>query len=325
MQKGHKLMILNLETDRNTILYLYFSGSKQGNEDYGETTVPRWLYIYTSGSGRFGNLLFQYVSSIGIANHNNRIPVFGSRMVSIKEIFPNLEINTTNRWTYWWKKVNEKSAYDFENVFFNLPMENVVLDGFLCSFKYFEEIWSHLSDALLTFNESLTSRVQYFIKNVTKQYMERTGAVAPKSVCVHVRIGDKATQETQLVGYNTATAQDILAAMMYMESTHKHVVFIVASDTKQWCENHLRKDNVYISNMSSYQEDFVLMSSCDHMIMTVGTFGWWAAWLTSRRGGTSMYYNHPFVTGSYLDKMFDSQDHFPADWIPYNRTAVKSN
>ena len=300
-------------------------GSNQGTKDYEETTAPRWLYIYISGNGRFGNLLFQYVSSVGIANHNNRIPLFGSRMMPVKEAFPNLEINITNRSPQRWKNVNEKSAYDFENVFFNLPMENTVLNGFLCSFKYFEKIWSHLSVALLTFNESLTSRAQYLIKNVTKQYMERTGGIAPKSVCVHVRIGDKGIQKTKRAGYKTAKAQDILTAMKYMESTHKHVVFIVASDTKQWCKKHLRRHNVYISNMASYQEDFVLMSSCDHMIMTVGTFGWWASWLTSQRGGTSMYYNHPFVTGSYLDKMFDSKDHFPADWIPYNRTAVKSN
>ena len=299
-------------------------GSNQGTADYEETKNLSWLYIYTSGKGRFGNLLFQYVSSIGIANHNNRIPLFDSRMMPVKEVFPNLEINIRKRPTRRWKKVKEKSAFDFENVFFNLPTENIVIDGFLCSFKYFERFWSHLSDGLSTYSESLTSHAQYFIKNVTKQYMEKTGGIVPKSVCVHVRIGDKGTRKLHGMGYNTAKAQDVFTAMKYMESTYKHVVFIVSSDTKQWCKKNLRRYNVYISNLTSYKEDFVLMSSCDHMIMTVGTFGWWASWLTSQRGGTSMYLYPSFVIGSHLDKMLDSKDHFPADWIQYNSTTVKS-
>ena len=59
----------------------------------------------------------------------------------------------------------------------------------------------------------------------------------------------------------------------------------------------------YIGNtdcFSSYVDDFVLLQSCDHVIMTVGTFGWWAAWLTSQRRGTVMYYKDPFPIDSYI-------------------------
>ena len=69
--------------------------------------------------------------------------------------------------------------------------------------------------------------------------------------------------------------------------------------------------------MTSVEEDFVLMSSCDHMIMAVGTFGWWASWLTSQRGGTSMYYKYPFTTTSGARKRFVSEDHFPHKWETY--------
>ena len=91
-------------------------------------------------------------------------------MMPLKEVFPNLEINITNRSTQRWKNVNEKSAYDFENVFFNLPMENIVLNGFLCSFKYFEKIWSHLRD---TFSGG--SRI-----------FPRGGRQLPKWVCLFI-------------------------------------------------------------------------------------------------------------------------------------------
>ena len=92
----------------------------------------------------------------------------------------------------------------------------------------------------------------------------------------------------------SSISREIHNAMNFMESKHKHVVFIVESDTKKWCGQHLQKPNVYISNLTTLTEDFVLMSSCDDMIMTVGTFGYWAAWLTSKRSGNPMYYNYPF-------------------------------
>ena len=49
---------------------------------------------------------------------------------------------------------------------------------------------------------------------------------------------------------------------------------------------------------SSYVDDFVLLQSCDHVIMTVGTFGWWA----SQRGGTVMYYKDPFPIDSDIQE-----------------------
>ena len=60
-----------------------------------------------------------------------------------------------------------------------------------------------------------------------------------------------------------------------METKYRHVVFIVASDDREWCFRYISlvSENAHISNMTSVEEDFVLMSSCDHMIMTVGTFG----------------------------------------------------
>ena len=65
------------------------------------------------------------------------------------------------------------------------------------------------------------------------------------------------------------------------------------------------------------------MSSCDHMIMTVGTFGWWAAWMTSQRSGDVLYYQHPFKEDSTLDSSFNIHDMFPSRWLAYNKTNIK--
>ena len=87
---------------------------------------------------------------------------------------------------------------------------------------------------------------------------------------------------------------------------------------KKWCAKHLGKANIFISKFTSFADDFVLL----YMIMTVGTFGWWAAWLTSQRGGTVMYYKNPFIICSYMDKICKRHNHYPEDWLAYDNNSM---
>ena len=51
---------------------------------------------------------------------------------------------------------------------------------------------------------------------------------------------------------------------------------------------------------------FVLLATCNHSIITIGTFGWWAAWLA---GGRVVYY------GDFVNSKRSILDHYPHDWI----------
>ena len=214
----------------------------------------------------------------------------------------------------------ENSPWDFDRSLLELPKENVTIKGHLVSFRYFENIASRVFETLFSkMNKILVTKAEHFIHQAKNHYSSRNDGHVPRSVCVHVRRGDKATQHALEHGMRVPEAVDILQAMTYMESKHEHVVFIVASDSKQWCSKYISPygDNVFVSNLTSVYEDFVLMSSCDDMIMTVGTFGWWASWLTSQRGGTSMYYKHPFTTETAIRKKFYIPNHFPPNWKAY--------
>ena len=59
--------------------------------------------------------------------------------------------------------------------------------------------------------------------------------------------------------------------------------------------------------------DLAVLASCDHIIMSTGTYGWWAAWLT---GGVVVYYKYPAREGSLYSKHFNGDDFFPPHWIP---------
>ena len=59
-------------------------------------------------------------------------------------------------------------------------------------------------------------------------------------------------------------------------------------------------------------EDFVLLASCQHVIMSVGSFGYWAAFLA---GGDVVYYKDHYVKGSWKSKGYRDRFQFPPEWI----------
>ena len=129
--------------------------------------------------------------------------------------------------------------------------------------------------------------------------------------------GDCLTNSEVEKGRKTASTEEIKFAMKFMKEKFKHVTFIVLSEDKNWCAKHLGKANAFISNFTANVDDFVLLQSCDHMIVTVG---WWAAWLTSQRGRTFMYYRDP--VGSEMYNMCKRYNHYPEDWLAYDNSSV---
>ena len=63
--------------------------------------------------------------------------------------------------------------------------------------------------------------------------------------------------------------------------------------------------------------DMAILAGCDHMIMTVGTFGWWAAYLgADARGGEVVHYDSEFVMEHPINKgNVVSKDYYPERWV----------
>ena len=80
-----------------------------------------------------------------------------------------------------------------------------------------------------------------------------------------------------------------------------------------WCSKNIKGNNIFLSPFHDPGIDLALASLCDHMIITVGTYGWWAGWLS---GGQVIYYADYPIPGSKIDREFSKEDYYPADWIP---------
>ena len=71
--------------------------------------------------------------------------------------------------------------------------------------------------------------------------------------------------------------------------------------------------NITFSVNHNTGQDLALLASCDHTVMTTGTFSWWAAWLAN---GTTVYCADYPKRGSWLStKIQRSTEYYYPDWI----------
>ena len=100
--------------------------------------------------------------------------------------------------------------------------------------------------------------------------------------------------------------------MSYFADCLERVQFVVLSDDPTWCKRHVRARNVVYSTVNSPAVDMAIASLCDHAIITVGSYGWWAAWFAD--GITITQKNVP-RNGSALVKRLRRDDYYKPQWI----------
>ena len=127
-------------------------------------------------------------------------------------------------------------------------------------------------------------------------------------------------------------AISIFVSMQQQQRHGGHIQFIVISDSLAWVKTAINftsialqlnrtssstKNKVVVDVVHSEGHDagfdLGLLSLCDGVIMSTGTYGWWGAWLANK---TTIYYsNWPRADSSY-SKIFNHDDYFPPNWIP---------
>ena len=68
--------------------------------------------------------------------------------------------------------------------------------------------------------------------------------------------------------------------MDYFRKMFKNCIFLVVSDEPEWCKEHLdlEQDDTFL--VADYAAaDLAMLSSCNHVLMSYGTFGFWGGFL----------------------------------------------
>ena len=106
-------------------------------------------------------------------------------------------------------------------------------------------------------------------------------------VAVHVRTGDRATKKNWLV----PTTAYLVSAVQHFQRMLPRAVFVVFTDCPSYpaLQDLLAYNATWHVHNGSSLQALATMTMCDRLILTTGSFGWWAAYL----GTTAMQPRNP--------------------------------
>lgn len=192
-----------------------------------------------------------------------------------------------------------------------LPAVNTTLTGYYQSWKYFQEYAADIRKQLIFRPRFLTPATE-FLSSIPRKSCDQCGPMT--FVGVHVRRGDRVGIRHFRRLYNVASERYLQKAMDYFRERFNDVHFIVCSDSMSWCEETLSGEtDVTFSRASHAGTDLAILSLCNHTVLTVGTFGWWAAWLA---GGTAVYFPDHVNVSTQLYTQLNVDDYFIPRWVP---------
>ena len=136
------------------------------------------------------------------------------------------------------------------------------------------------------------------------------------NVGIHIRGGDFLHPSYKNYGLTVATESYYRNAVEHICRSHENVRLFVTSDNITNAKRYISKVNapmsVYYSN-NTLDVDLAMLSMSDAVIMSTGTFGWWAAWLANK---TTIYYkNYPRIGSTFALKM-NLPNYYCSNWMP---------
>ena len=257
-----------------------------------------------------GNHLFQFASTFGIAmskhmtfimNKNSQLNIYFALDVKFKN---------DNQLCRSFKIRLEKFSATYDKNLLKLnSSKNFRIGHYLQSYKYFYKFRKELRQQL-----QFRKAIQESAKNIVDEILREFNITSRHSVTligVHVRRGDK-VNNTQ--GYGLATADYLRTAVDYYKKKYKNTIFIVASNGMEWTKKNMPRHIVVKYVAGSTEMDMATIVECDHVIMTIGSYGWWCGWLA---GGDVVYYKRAAIPGSRFAKRINYEDHFYPGWVGF--------
>ena len=232
-------------------------------------------------NGRFGNQMFQYAATRGIAawkgydwcippgpkedeefnDEENQHKLFMAfKMSSVVRDWGESRINLLPA------PYKEEGSFTFDEDLFNNCPDNVNLYGYFQSEKYFD----HIADSL---REDFTWRDD--VRDLCQGLFDSIGG---KAISLHIRRTDHLVKPTY---------HPVLPLSYYEEALSKFpsdIPVLIFSDEPAWCheqELFMKDDRFMVSDSGDNITDMCLMSMCQYQIMANSTYSWWGAWLSN--------------------------------------------
>jgi len=236
-------------------------------------------FNYLGNYGRLGNQMFQYASLKGIARKHGYdfcIPPkenFGTKDSKVRDsncdiydVFnlgkENVIITTNNT------KLKE-STLNFDEDLFETCPDNIDLDGYFQSEKYFKHIENEIRKDF-SFDEHLLLDATKFLAEFYS---------GQDVISLHIRRTD----------YSEFPNHHPICSLEYYDEAisllPQECPIIVFTDDPQWCreQSFFDGDRFIISQDNSVDFDLCLMTCCDYHIIANSSFSWWGSWLSKSK------------------------------------------
>lgn len=283
-----------------------------------------WIYQncsrYVSVGGYFskglGNQMFYFAAALYVAELTGREVVLFQNH-NVKALSANFDLNVKILKSvcpiYNFKEATVSFDERLEQLVhrFNILNKTIAVNGYFHSWKYLQYIKDRIRRHF-SFRADTRKVAKDFLKsNIPPGWNKEFVRVG-----IHNRRGDflRLTQ----TGYSVATEIYFQKAMKYFIQTYGRTQFVVASLDREWSEKSIYFNDSAVANVTftfghTEIQDMAILSMCDHVIVSSGTFGWWSGWLA---GGTTIYYaNHP-IPNSPLSRRLKREGYYPTNWIP---------
>ncbi|XP_059156954.1 galactoside alpha-(1,2)-fucosyltransferase 2-like [Physella acuta] len=294
-------------TELKTSTMLKTTDNVTSGEPANTSAAPKLMLTIDHDVGRMGNKMFKYAALLGVAHETGRVPVVNPYTADIDmlKVFQLTHVGSYPEASTWTSVTETQYGY-CDPVFQKLPPQNVHMRGYVQSWKYFQNITDVIRKEF-TFLPNIQKRVNEIKDEIREQYKK------PKLVFVgvHVRMRDGYSNPVTCEAPKSffTNAFNKMKALL----PGKDLVFIIAGNNLKWCAENLNYTDVVLLKDAPPEIHFATLASCDHGIVTVGTFGWWSSWLT---GGLVIFYKKFPLPNSYEFQGFVYDDYYPPSWFP---------
>lgn len=230
--------------------------------------------ISVSLQGGLGNQIFQIAAAyslsldgnfgFGIDLDNCNVPLQGKPAKTYaRNIYYN--IPKINHFDYDFK-IYKEPQWEYTPIGVS---DNLLLQGYFQSPLYFDHHKQNIIDLLLN------DDIRYGILNRVQDMYE---VELRNSVSLHIRRGDY--QRFPSIHPITDISY-FMEAISRIGKEREVYCILVFSDDIEWCKKEIRANNVRFVEGLSDLESLLLMSLCNHNIITNSSFSWWASYFNA--------------------------------------------
>ena len=257
------------------------------------------------GIVRLGNHLFKYASGFGIAKDRNAI--FCTEQPSFRfHIFQGPFVKQCK--TKPDKTIYEKKFGFCDNRFYKpyKKFRHIALRRYFQCHKYFDKYKKDIK-------KMFKIKTKYFLK--AKTYLENLIGDDNDSIlsCFHYRLGDMSRNNEGMNLPKKAFYLKTMAMILNQSSYTKNQFLIISDDPAKAFEslNYLEAFADLKVSHANLETDFIMMANfCDNIVLSRGTFGWWAAFLNTR---ANVFYQNEFKN-NYLASDVNAKTYYIKSW-----------